>query len=106
MAHSVTLRLTTLPATCLVPMHSTYSQCLSSSYRLPFRWRRWRSRCFAAADQGAASPPQTRHPWAGCCTVSSGFPWEPLDAAHVDEIPVLAGIPREPASILREPQIL
>jgi len=52
MAHSVTLRLTTLPATCLVPMHSTYSQCLSSSYRLPFRWRRWRSRCFAAADQG------------------------------------------------------
>jgi hypothetical protein len=31
MAHFVTLRLTTLPPTCLVPVHSTYSQCLSWS---------------------------------------------------------------------------
>jgi hypothetical protein len=58
MAHSVTLTLTTLPPMCLVPVHSTYSQCLSSSYRLPFRWRRWRSRCCAAADGqvGFAAP--------------------------------------------------
>ena len=58
MAHSVTLTLTTLPPTWLVPVHSTYSQRLSSPYRLPFRWRRWRSRCCAAADGwgGFAAP--------------------------------------------------
>ncbi len=46
------------PMPFIVPLHITGSRCLSPRYCIPFRFRRWRSRCFAAADGrvGCADP--------------------------------------------------
>ena len=46
------------PMPFIVPLQPTCSRCLSPPYHIPFRFRRWRSRCFAAADGrvGFAAP--------------------------------------------------
>ncbi len=54
-------------------------------------------------NSGASEPRRTRHPWAGFCGESCGFPWEPQETATNNLENVAAGLPGESPGFSREP---